>query len=171
MCITEGPNCCIRELKWTPLNNRKQPPSRGGNYPVQVQKTLVIAQGLTGRPAISLHPYQFWMHFDGCKPHISTNSMGNLPSQCKYTVTLHWGNSWPLGALMKNYSQHFLAPQDPVATGPFPFPEGGILTLKQDFPVPSVFLIHICARPRSVPDQVCIVFYCQTHQTRNWFLF
>ncbi|XP_062456442.1 alpha-L-iduronidase isoform X3 [Rhea pennata] len=44
--------------------------------------------------------------------------------------------------------------EDPVATGPFPFPEGGILTLKQDFPVPSVFLIHICARPHSVPDQV-----------------
>ncbi|NXW18389.1 IDUA iduronidase, partial [Circaetus pectoralis] len=47
--------------------------------------------------------------------------------------------------------------EDPVATGPFPFPEGGILTLKQDFPVPSVFLIHICARPRSVPDQVTSV--------------
>ncbi|XP_032846411.2 alpha-L-iduronidase isoform X3 [Tyto alba] len=44
--------------------------------------------------------------------------------------------------------------EDPVAAGPFPFPEGGILTLKQDYPVPSVFLIHICARPRSVPDQV-----------------
>ncbi|OPJ61973.1 alpha-L-iduronidase isoform D [Patagioenas fasciata monilis] len=44
--------------------------------------------------------------------------------------------------------------EDPVTTGPFPFPEGGILTLKQDLPVPSVFLIHICARPRSVPDQV-----------------
>nr|XP_027302242.2 alpha-L-iduronidase isoform X1 [Anas platyrhynchos] len=44
--------------------------------------------------------------------------------------------------------------EDPVATGPFAFPEGGILTLKQDFPVPSVFLIHICARPSSVPDQV-----------------
>ncbi|XP_026722008.1 alpha-L-iduronidase isoform X2 [Athene cunicularia] len=44
--------------------------------------------------------------------------------------------------------------EDPVATGPFPFPEGGILTVKQDCPVPSVFLIHICARPRSVPDQV-----------------
>ncbi|XP_047906972.1 alpha-L-iduronidase isoform X3 [Anser cygnoides] len=44
--------------------------------------------------------------------------------------------------------------EDPVATGPFTFPEGGILTLKQDFPVPSVFLIHICARPSSVPDQV-----------------
>ncbi|XP_057282496.1 alpha-L-iduronidase isoform X1 [Pezoporus wallicus] len=44
--------------------------------------------------------------------------------------------------------------EDPVVTGPFPFPEGGILTLKQDFPIPSVFVIHICARPRSIPDQV-----------------
>ncbi|XP_055554617.1 alpha-L-iduronidase isoform X3 [Falco cherrug] len=44
--------------------------------------------------------------------------------------------------------------EDPVATGPFPFPEDGILTLKQDLPIPSVFLIHICARPRSFPGQV-----------------
>ncbi|OXB55368.1 hypothetical protein ASZ78_002437 [Callipepla squamata] len=44
--------------------------------------------------------------------------------------------------------------EDPVVTGPFPFPESGTLTLKQDFPIPSVFLIHICSRPSSVPDQV-----------------
>ncbi|XP_071587319.1 alpha-L-iduronidase isoform X2 [Heliangelus exortis] len=44
--------------------------------------------------------------------------------------------------------------EDPVTKGPFPVPEDGILTLKQDFPIPSIFLIHICARPRSVPDQV-----------------
>ncbi|NWU89531.1 IDUA iduronidase, partial [Upupa epops] len=44
--------------------------------------------------------------------------------------------------------------EDPVSTGPFQFPEGGILTLKRDFPIPSVFLIHICARPRSLPGQV-----------------
>ncbi|OXB72839.1 UNVERIFIED_CONTAM: hypothetical protein H355_012629 [Colinus virginianus] len=44
--------------------------------------------------------------------------------------------------------------EDPVVTGPFPFPESGSLTLKQDFPIPSVFLIHICSRPSSVPDQV-----------------
>ncbi|XP_021236263.1 alpha-L-iduronidase isoform X1 [Numida meleagris] len=44
--------------------------------------------------------------------------------------------------------------EDPVVTGPFPFPESGTLTLKQDFPVPSVFLIHICSKPSSVPDQV-----------------
>ncbi|NXA08851.1 IDUA iduronidase, partial [Sapayoa aenigma] len=44
--------------------------------------------------------------------------------------------------------------EDPLTAGPFPFPEGGILTLKQDFPIPSVFLVHICARPRSAPGQV-----------------
>uniref|UniRef100_A0A8C3LGF8 Alpha-L-iduronidase n=1 Tax=Chrysolophus pictus TaxID=9089 RepID=A0A8C3LGF8_CHRPC len=44
--------------------------------------------------------------------------------------------------------------EDPVVTGPLPFPESGTLTLKQDFPIPSVFLIHICSRPSSVPDQV-----------------
>lgn len=66
---------------------------------------------------------------------------------------------------MKDYSQGmFLAPQDPVVTGPLPFPESGTLTLKQDFPIPSVFLIHICSRPSSVPDQVCVVF---RHHTPN----
>uniref|UniRef100_A0A8C9EV75 IDUA iduronidase n=1 Tax=Pavo cristatus TaxID=9049 RepID=A0A8C9EV75_PAVCR len=44
--------------------------------------------------------------------------------------------------------------EDPVVAGPLPLPEGGTLTLKQDFPIPSVFLIHICSRPSSVPDQV-----------------
>ncbi|XP_032297079.1 alpha-L-iduronidase isoform X2 [Coturnix japonica] len=44
--------------------------------------------------------------------------------------------------------------EDPVVTGPLPFPESGTLTLKQDFPIPSVFLIHVCSRPSSVPDQV-----------------
>ncbi|POI35167.1 hypothetical protein CIB84_001081, partial [Bambusicola thoracicus] len=57
--------------------------------------------------------------------------------------------------LMTDYSQGmFLALQDPVVKGPLPFPESGTLTLKQDFPIPSVFLIHICSRPSSVPDQV-----------------
>ncbi|XP_053146576.1 alpha-L-iduronidase isoform X2 [Hemicordylus capensis] len=44
--------------------------------------------------------------------------------------------------------------EDPVVRGPFPLPEEGNLILKQDLPVPAVFLIHICARPSSVPDQV-----------------
>ncbi|XP_072216572.1 alpha-L-iduronidase isoform X2 [Excalfactoria chinensis] len=43
--------------------------------------------------------------------------------------------------------------EDPVVTTPLPFPESGTLTLKQDLPIPSVFLIHICSRPSSVPDQ------------------
>nr|CAH65418.1 hypothetical protein RCJMB04_31l23 [Gallus gallus] len=49
--------------------------------------------------------------------------------------------------------------EDPVVTGPLPFPESGTLTLKQDFPIPSVFLIHICSRPSSVPDQVTGVHF------------
>uniref|UniRef100_A0A452HH62 Uncharacterized protein n=1 Tax=Gopherus agassizii TaxID=38772 RepID=A0A452HH62_9SAUR len=44
--------------------------------------------------------------------------------------------------------------EDPVVTGPFPFPGDGCLTLKQELPLPSVFLIHVCARPHSVPNQV-----------------
>ncbi|NXX79394.1 IDUA iduronidase, partial [Urocolius indicus] len=50
--------------------------------------------------------------------------------------------------------RHMRDAEDPVTVGPLPFPEGGILMLKQDFPIPSVFLIHICARPRSAPNQV-----------------
>nr|XP_048707432.1 alpha-L-iduronidase isoform X3 [Caretta caretta] len=44
--------------------------------------------------------------------------------------------------------------EDPVVTGPFPFPGDGHLILKQELPLPSVFLIHVCARPHSVPNQV-----------------
>ncbi|XP_019346255.1 alpha-L-iduronidase isoform X2 [Alligator mississippiensis] len=44
--------------------------------------------------------------------------------------------------------------EDPAVTGPFPFPEDGHLLLKKELPIPSVFLIHVCARPRSVPNQV-----------------
>ncbi|XP_074850655.1 alpha-L-iduronidase isoform X2 [Carettochelys insculpta] len=44
--------------------------------------------------------------------------------------------------------------EDPVVSGPFPFPQDGCLILKQQLPIPSVFLIHVCARPHSVPNQV-----------------
>ncbi|XP_067409489.1 alpha-L-iduronidase isoform X2 [Emydura macquarii macquarii] len=44
--------------------------------------------------------------------------------------------------------------EDPVVTGPFPVPGDGHLILKQELPVPSVFLIHVCARPQAVPNQV-----------------
>ncbi|KAL8202907.1 UNVERIFIED_CONTAM: hypothetical protein K2H54_030479 [Gekko kuhli] len=44
--------------------------------------------------------------------------------------------------------------QDPVVKGPFPLPIEGSLVLKQELPVPALFLIHICARPRAGPDQV-----------------
>ncbi|XP_053887979.1 alpha-L-iduronidase [Malaclemys terrapin pileata] len=44
--------------------------------------------------------------------------------------------------------------EDPVVTGPFPFPGDGRLILKQELPLPSVFLIHVCARPHSGPSQV-----------------
>ncbi|XP_025054864.1 alpha-L-iduronidase isoform X3 [Alligator sinensis] len=44
--------------------------------------------------------------------------------------------------------------EDPAVTGPFLFPEDGHLLLKKELPIPSVFLIHVCARPRSVPNQV-----------------
>uniref|UniRef100_A0A8D0GXV6 Alpha-L-iduronidase n=1 Tax=Sphenodon punctatus TaxID=8508 RepID=A0A8D0GXV6_SPHPU len=44
--------------------------------------------------------------------------------------------------------------EDPFVRGPFPFPDKSSLILKLELPIPSVFLIHICARPRSAPSQV-----------------
>ncbi|XP_077378095.1 alpha-L-iduronidase isoform X1 [Festucalex cinctus] len=44
--------------------------------------------------------------------------------------------------------------QDPVVDGPQPVPAGDSLTLKASLRVPSVLLIHVCARPKSAPNQV-----------------
>lgn len=44
--------------------------------------------------------------------------------------------------------------QDPHVGGPWPVPAGDTLTLKVILSVPSVLLIHVCARPKAVPDQV-----------------
>nr|XP_015195539.1 PREDICTED: alpha-L-iduronidase [Lepisosteus oculatus] len=44
--------------------------------------------------------------------------------------------------------------EDPLVTGPFPFPSEGSLTLKVELPIPSVHLIHVCAQPQAAPDQV-----------------
>lgn len=46
------------------------------------------------------------------------------------------------------------AAQDPLVGGPWPVPPGDTLTLKAKLAVPSVLLIHVCAQPRAVPDQV-----------------
>ncbi|XP_061490976.1 alpha-L-iduronidase isoform X2 [Rhineura floridana] len=44
--------------------------------------------------------------------------------------------------------------EDPVVKGPFPLPAKGSLMLKQVLPVPAIFLVHICAKPLSAPNQV-----------------
>ncbi|XP_038626172.1 alpha-L-iduronidase isoform X1 [Tachyglossus aculeatus] len=44
--------------------------------------------------------------------------------------------------------------EDPVVMGPLPFPKDGRLILKRELPLPSVFLIHVCARPHLPPNQV-----------------
>uniref|UniRef100_A0ABM5FRN1 Alpha-L-iduronidase isoform X1 n=1 Tax=Pogona vitticeps TaxID=103695 RepID=A0ABM5FRN1_9SAUR len=44
--------------------------------------------------------------------------------------------------------------EDPVVKGPFRVPAKGNLTLKQELPVPALFLIHICAKAVSAPNQV-----------------
>ncbi|XP_015683535.1 alpha-L-iduronidase, partial [Protobothrops mucrosquamatus] len=43
---------------------------------------------------------------------------------------------------------------DPVVKGPFPLPAKDHLRLKQELPIPAVFLLHICAKPLSAPNQV-----------------
>ncbi|XP_076003594.1 alpha-L-iduronidase [Genypterus blacodes] len=44
--------------------------------------------------------------------------------------------------------------EDPQLDGPWPVPDGDTLTLRTKLSVPSVLLIHVCARPKSVPEQV-----------------
>ncbi|XP_056146340.1 alpha-L-iduronidase isoform X2 [Lampris incognitus] len=44
--------------------------------------------------------------------------------------------------------------EDPQVDGPWPVPTGDTLTLKARLLVPAVLLIHICAKPKAVPDQV-----------------
>ncbi|XP_041109745.1 alpha-L-iduronidase isoform X2 [Polyodon spathula] len=44
--------------------------------------------------------------------------------------------------------------EEPLVMGPLAFPSSGTLTLKAELPVPSLFLIHICAKPKVPPDQV-----------------
>ncbi|CAJ1068157.1 alpha-L-iduronidase [Xyrichtys novacula] len=44
--------------------------------------------------------------------------------------------------------------QDPRVDGPWEVPAGDTLTLKAKLPVPSVLLIHVCAKPRAMPNQV-----------------
>ncbi|KAM8803589.1 alpha-L-iduronidase [Rhynchonycteris naso] len=45
------------------------------------------------------------------------------------------------------------AAEDPVATAPRPFPAGGRLTLRPELPLPSLLLVHVCARPEEPPGQ------------------
>ncbi|XP_078067893.1 alpha-L-iduronidase isoform X3 [Mustelus asterias] len=42
----------------------------------------------------------------------------------------------------------------PVVKGPIPFPPEGNLVLKLHLPIPSVYLLHICAKPERPPNQI-----------------
>ncbi|XP_058402487.1 alpha-L-iduronidase isoform X2 [Diceros bicornis minor] len=46
------------------------------------------------------------------------------------------------------------AAEDPVALAPRPFPTSGLLTLRPRLPLPSLLLVHVCARPKEPPGQV-----------------
>uniref|UniRef100_A0A3Q0SML2 Alpha-L-iduronidase n=1 Tax=Amphilophus citrinellus TaxID=61819 RepID=A0A3Q0SML2_AMPCI len=50
--------------------------------------------------------------------------------------------------------RHLRSVEGPHTDGPREVPAGDTLILKAKLPVPSVLLIHVCARPKSVPDQV-----------------
>lgn len=45
-------------------------------------------------------------------------------------------------------------PQDPQTVGPLPVHPDGSLTLKTSLAVPSVLLVHVCAKSKQQPDQV-----------------
>lgn len=44
--------------------------------------------------------------------------------------------------------------EDPVPAAPRPVPAGGCLTLHRELPLPSLLLVHVCARPVEPPGQV-----------------
>ncbi|XP_060004933.1 alpha-L-iduronidase isoform X4 [Lagenorhynchus albirostris] len=46
------------------------------------------------------------------------------------------------------------AAEDPAAVMPLPFPSSGRLTLRPELPLPSLWLVHVCARPEEPPGQV-----------------
>ncbi|XP_057562075.1 alpha-L-iduronidase isoform X5 [Hippopotamus amphibius kiboko] len=46
------------------------------------------------------------------------------------------------------------AAEDPAAVVPLPFPSSGRLTLGPELPLPSLLLLHVCARPEEPPGQV-----------------
>ncbi|XP_061047830.1 alpha-L-iduronidase isoform X1 [Eubalaena glacialis] len=46
------------------------------------------------------------------------------------------------------------AAEDPATVVPLPFPSSGRLTLRPELPVPSLWLVHVCARPEEPPGQV-----------------
>uniref|UniRef100_A0A8C5AX81 Alpha-L-iduronidase n=1 Tax=Gadus morhua TaxID=8049 RepID=A0A8C5AX81_GADMO len=50
--------------------------------------------------------------------------------------------------------QQLRAAEDPHVEGPWPVPAGDTLTLDLKLSLPSVLLVHVCAKPRAVPDQV-----------------
>ncbi|XP_077606596.1 LOW QUALITY PROTEIN: alpha-L-iduronidase [Crocuta crocuta] len=47
-----------------------------------------------------------------------------------------------------------VCPQDPMAEAPRPFPASGRLTLRPELRLPSLLLVHVCARPEKPPGQV-----------------
>ncbi|CAL8346343.1 unnamed protein product [Lota lota] len=50
--------------------------------------------------------------------------------------------------------QQLRAAEDPRVEGPWPVPAGDTLTLDLKLSLPSFLLVHVCAKPRAVPEQV-----------------
>ncbi|XP_028658424.2 alpha-L-iduronidase [Erpetoichthys calabaricus] len=49
--------------------------------------------------------------------------------------------------------------ENPSFMGPFPFPSKSSFTIKAELPIPSLLFIHICAKPKTPPDQVTGVHF------------
>ncbi|MEQ2241012.1 hypothetical protein ILYODFUR_021042, partial [Ilyodon furcidens] len=50
--------------------------------------------------------------------------------------------------------RHLRSVENPQADGPWKVPAGDTLSLKAKLSLPSVLLVHVCAQPEAVPDQV-----------------
>lgn len=97
-----------------------------------------------------------------CSPHAEWQRLGRpvFPSpeqfrRMREAEVRGWGGGrGGAGLLLRGEGPEYPAcPQDPVATAPRPFPASGRLTLHPELPLPSLLLVHVCARPAEPPGQ------------------
>ncbi|KAM3610942.1 uncharacterized protein V6R79_010971 [Siganus canaliculatus] len=108
--------------------------SADSNTSVHTEDVTVVLQGLAGLSGLMYVAY--YMDNNVTNPYQLWRSMGSpdfpTPEQFRILRTV----------------------EDPVVDGPWQVPEGDTLTVKVQLALPSVLLVHVCARPRTAPDQV-----------------